>query len=282
MLKVRSICCVVLPMLALPASATMILESAGNFVVLGGSGNPGVTNSGSTTLTGYLGTYPNTSITGLSSIILNGTMAVGNAVAQRAQLDLTTAILGLDNLVGTSLSLSSYGAGTVTLSPGVYSTGSTFDLTGPLTLDFGNLSNAAFIFQVGSSLTAEVGSTVVLKNLGTNDGVFWVMGAGSATIDAGSTFEGNILANASITFGTGATDNCGSALAQTGDVTLLTNTLSTGCAGGVTITPPTLPGGAPQAVILGTSSVVPEPGTFLLLGTGLLGIGFSVRRKITS
>jgi hypothetical protein len=49
------------------------------------------------------------------------------------------------------------------------------------------------------------------------------MPAGSATIDAGATFAGNILANASITFGTGATLDCGRALASTGDVTMLTN-----------------------------------------------------------
>jgi len=302
-------------MLALRAYADPVLQTAGNFVVLGGSGAPGVTNSGPTTLTGLLGVYPDNSISGLGSITINGAnglsspdVHLADAVAQQAQSDLTTAILGLSSEgPGTSLSASSYTAGIVTLLPGVFSTGSTFDLTGTLTLDFDNLSNASFIFLVGSSLTAEVGSTVALENVGSNDSVFWVMPAGSATILAGATFAGNILADASISFGTGATLDCGRALASTGAVTLLTNTLSTGCenalvtttsgtaagnsllegsnglSGGITITPPTTPGGAPLSITeVPAGTVVPEPSSLLLLGTSLLVIGLAVRRKITS
>src|SRR5580658_8460156 len=128
MIRLSAICFVVLPIWALPAYAD-ILQTAGNFVVLGGAGNPGVTNSGPTTLEGDLGAYPDTSISGLSSITVNGTTAVGNpavhiadAVARQAQSDLTTAILSLSSEgPGTSLSTSSYTAGIVTLSPGVYS-----------------------------------------------------------------------------------------------------------------------------------------------------------------
>jgi len=315
MIRLRATCLVVLLMLALRAYADPIFQTASNFVVLGGSGAPGVTDSGPTTLTGDLGVYPNNSISGLSSITVNGAPATGNpavhiadAVAQKAQSDLTTAILGLSSEgPGTSLSASSYTAGIVTLLPGVFSTGSTFDLTGTLTLDFENLSNASFIFLVGSSLTAEVGSTVALENVGSNDSVFWVMPGGSATIDAGATFAGNILANASISFGTGATLNCGRALASTGAVTMLTNTISTGCenalvtttsgtaagntllegsnglSGGITITPPSTPGGPPLGITkVPAGAVVPEPSALLLLGTSLLVIGLALRRKITS
>jgi len=274
-------------MSGLPALASVIdLNSAGSFVVLGGAG---VTNSGPTTLEGNLGSYPNTSITGLSGITLNGTSAVGNsavhigdAVAQQAQTDLSVAILGLSSEgPGTSLSASSYTAGIVTLLPGLYSTGSTFDLTGTLTLDFGNVSGASFDFLIGSSLTAEVGSKVVLENVGANDSLFWVMPAGSATIDAGATFAGNILANASITFGTGATLDCGRALASTGDVTLLSNTLSIGCENAlVTTTGGTAAGNVALEGGNGLSGVeaTPEPGTLMLLAPVLLGLGIMVRR----
>lgn len=225
----------------------------------------------------------------MSSITVNGTSATANpavhitdTVAQQAQSDLTTAMLNLSGEgPGTSLSASSYTAGIVTLAPGIYSVGSTFDLTGTLTLDFGNLANASYVFLVGSSLTAEVGSTVALKNVGSNDSVFWVMPAGSATILAGATFEGNILADANISFGTGATLNCGRALASTGTVTLLTNALSTGCENALVTTS----GGTAAGNALLESSnglggpAVPEPGTLMLLGPVLLGLGLFARKR---
>jgi Ice-binding-like len=51
--------------------------------------------------------------------------------------------------------------------------------------------------------------------------VFWQVGS-SATLGSGSTFQGTILAQASITVGTGAILN-GRALARTGAVTLDSN-----------------------------------------------------------
>src|ERR1051326_329984 len=137
MFNLRVLCLVVLPMLAIRAYADPVLQTAGNFVVLGGSAHPGVTNSGPTTLTGLLGVSPDNSITGLTDITINGTAGsvvnpsvhINDATSQQAQLDLTTAISGLSSEgPGTILSSSCYTAGTVTLLPGVFSTGSTFDL----------------------------------------------------------------------------------------------------------------------------------------------------------
>jgi hypothetical protein len=273
-----------------PALGSTILGSAGNFVVLGGST---VTNTGSTTLTGDMGVYPGTSITDLSGITVNGAPATGNtavhitdATAQQAQSDLVTAFSSL-SIMGPVTDLGTdYATGNETLLPGVYSTpASTFDVNGALTLNFQGQSNASFVFLVGSSLTAEVGSQVILENVGANDSVYWVMPAGAATILAGAAFEGNILANAGITFGTGATDLCGRALAQTpGGVTMQSNTLSIGCqnapvtttvAGGGSTTATgnsLLEGSNGLSASGGTVAGVPEPGSAGLLALGgLLG-----------
>jgi hypothetical protein len=271
-----------------PAFGSTILGSAGNFVVLGGST---VTNTGSTTLTGDLGVYPGTSITDLSGITVNGAPATGNtavhttdSTAQQAQSDLSTAFSNL-SIMGPVTDLgTSYATGNETLLPGVYSTpGSTFDVDGTLTLNFQGQSNASFVFLVGSSLTAEVDSQVILENVGANDSVYWVMPAGAAMILAGAAFEGNILANAGITFGTGATDLCGRALAQAaGDVTMQSNTLTIGCQNAPVTT--TVAGGGSttatgNSLLEGTNGLnassgtvagVPEPGSAGLLALGCL------------
>ena len=66
------------------------------------------------------------------------------------------------------------------------------------------------------------------SNSGADDGVFWQVGS-SATLGTGTAFEGNILALASITLNTTATILNGRALAQTGAVTMDTNTISNVC-----------------------------------------------------
>ena len=221
---------IVLPMVAVSAYAdTIVLGSAASYAVLGASG---VTNSGVTTINGgNLGSFPTNSLTGTTLCpgancitITGGT--IGTATATN-QTDLAKAISGLQGL--SSFSLGTGGlAGVLTVTPGVYSSGSTFDLNGKLTLDAQNKSNVDFIFLVGSSLTAETGSVVNLINADSTDGVYWVE-TGSASLLSGATFVGNILASTSITIGSGVTITCGSALAHTGNVTMINDTITTGC-----------------------------------------------------
>lgn len=111
-------------------------------------------------------------------------------------------------------------AGNATLPPGVYisSTDSSIGVTGTLTLDGQGDQNARFIFQMPSStLTTATGAvgapaaTINLINGAKASNVFWQVGS-SATIGAYSLFQGNVLADTSITMGTGST-SCGRLLA---------------------------------------------------------------------
>jgi len=97
----------------------------------------------------------------------------------------------------------------------------------PIGLDGKGDPNSAWIFQVGSALTTAAGapgapgSQVLLIGGAQAKNVVWQLGS-SGTLGTYSLFQGTIMAQASITLGTGATLN-GRALARTGAVTLDSN-----------------------------------------------------------
>lgn len=196
------------------------LGTAEGFAVLAGST---VTNTGPTLVTGDLGVWPGTAVTGFPPGIVNGTIYAGDAVAQQAQSDVTTAYNDLAgracdvDLTGTDL-------GGLTLTQGVYCFSDSAELTGQLTLDAEGSANALFIFQIDSTLTTASNSSVLMINGGNECNVFWQVGS-SATLGTSTAFVGNILALESTTLNTDA-DVLGRTLAQNGAVTMDENTIS--------------------------------------------------------
>jgi len=254
-----------------------ILGSAESFAVLGSST---VTNTGPTTITGNLGVSPGSAVTGFPPGIVGGGSIYGpGGVSDPAQTDLTTAYNGLAGM-SVSSNLTGQNLGGKTLTSGVYKFDVAAQLTGTLTLDAEGKNNAYWVFQIGSTLTTDSNSLVNVINLGLNDGnddgVFWQVGS-SATLGTGTTFEGNILALASITLNTGATIPNGRALARNGAVTLDTNVISIVCPNGG----PGYSGGLKYDTDGTTVVPIPEPGTFLLLVSGLVSLFASRKRRIS-
>jgi Ice-binding-like len=223
---------------ALPAAAQAApvdLATAGPFVVLGGTT---VTNTGPSVLNGDLGVSPGTELEGFElPAVVNGVKHATDEVAAKAQLDLTNAydvaaglpVLPQNDLSGTDL-------GERKLGPGVYRYNVAALLTGALTLDAEGDPNAQFVFKIGSQLTTESASSVLLVNGASPCNVYWQVGS-SADLGTTTAFQGNLMALTSISLKNGATV-VGRMLARNGQVSLINNVLTRpSCATGSTAPP---------------------------------------------
>lgn len=284
------------------AAATPILGSAQSFAVLG---HEAVTNAhqapnAATTIFGNVGVTPGSSITGFNpdATVSGGTIHNNDGVAQSALADATAAYITLSGMAMTA-DYTGYDlgdAGHATLTPGVYNFSSTATLSGDLTLDFNNVSNTDFVFNVGTALTSASGSRVRVINGNSTNGVYWRVGS-TATLGSGSTFEGNILALASVDLDPTAQILCGRAIALTGAVTMIDNRVSNssaegsanGCSGfgsnafdSIDFGSYGLSGGSVNSGGGENPAPVPEPGTMALLGVGLLGLVVNLKRRQNS
>ncbi len=231
------------------AASAVNLGTASGFAVLAGSGITVAGAVNSTVITGDIGTFPTTSITGLGNVVLNGVDQAGDGVTQGAKFDLVTAF---NDAAGRAYDITYTDGHDLigTLTPGVYNGSGSLSLSGGLTLDALGNSNAVWIFQTSTSLITASSSRINLINGAQARNIFWEVGS-SATLGTYSDFSGSILALTSISLNTGAMLK-GQALARNGTVTMDYNTIS-----------------------------VPEPGSTMLVCIGLLGLT-TFRRRIAS
>jgi len=195
------------------APPSPLLGSAATYGILAGStvtcaGAPGAVNAD-------VGVWPGTTTTGFPPCTISGATHLGDATAQTAQGDLTTAY---DNLVarpcGTVVTPADLGGRT--LPPGVYCVASSLAVTGTVTL--AGPANGVWVFQIGSTLTTGTNAIIALSGGAQASNVWWQVGS-SATLGTGTTFRGNILALTTITLA-GSGTMCGRALARNGAVNL--------------------------------------------------------------
>jgi len=196
------------------------LGNATTFGVL--SGSSGITNIGNTVVTGNLGTA-GTSVTGFPPGIVVGTKNVNNVLGLSAHADSNTAYAQAKALASDyDYSVKTALTG-LTLYPGVYTSATVFSLGGSLTLD-GNGTTKPFVFQLGSALSINKGSQIVLAGGAVSSNVFWQVGS-SATLAVGTQFVGTILAYGGIAVNTGASV-VGRLIANTQSVTLQGNAIT--------------------------------------------------------
>ncbi|KAJ1433798.1 hypothetical protein B484DRAFT_394357, partial [Ochromonadaceae sp. CCMP2298] len=112
-------------------------------------------------VSGDVGVYPGTAITGFPPAVIYGVLDAGNSNAAAAQASLsaayaTAAAYPPDTLLATDL-------GGMSLPPGVYKYAAAAALNGVLTLDAAGDPAAQWTFQIGSALLFAAGSSVHFK-----------------------------------------------------------------------------------------------------------------------
>ena len=245
-----------------PGLAAPILGDANSFSVLAGGSlnNTGtsaivgeVSVSGDGTVSGFA---PPTTVTG-GSIHINDGMAVsamGSFLSAYNALGLATVTLDLS-------AFGDLGSAIPVLTGGVYQFTNNANLNGSLTLNGCGVGSTGFTFLVGGNFSSTAGSSINLTNGANFNNVNFVV-SNNATLGAGGSFQGSILAGGDITVGAGTSISCGRILAQ-GDISIDSSEIEV----------------TADCLAAAALAEVPEPGSMALLGFGLLGLAAPTFRR---
>lgn len=261
--------------------AESILLTAHDFSVLGGTAITGTGTVGTIVVGGNVGLSPGATsgITGFPPAVVTG----GGAIIETSEInasvrsDFITAATALAGMAS-NVNYSGIDLGGLTLTPGVYTFDAAASLDGALVLDAQGRNEVFWVFQIGTSLTTAINSTVTFINLGSNAGadlgLFWNAGA-EIVIGANNDVAGNFLSGTSITFGNQSmgASRAFALAAVTLDETVID--LYGGPGGG------DLTGGlayAPGGAIVATASAIPEPGATLWAAPSVV-LAFSLLRR---
>jgi hypothetical protein len=205
-----------------PGIAPVALGAASSYAILAFNTVTNVNNPG-TMVNGDLGISPGAALVGFPPGQVNGLVHAGDAVAAAAKAALLAAYNDAAGRLNPAVLPADISG--LTFSPGLYNNStSVMHSSGNCTLDAKGNSNAVFIFQMGSTLTTNAATQIVLSGGAKATNVFWAVGT-SATLGTNSIFKGTILAATAITMQTGAVLE-GRVLAQAAAVSLDTNVIT--------------------------------------------------------
>jgi len=207
------------------------LGSTSSFVILAGSH---ISNVPTSVITGNIGISPaaRSFITGFGLTEVTGNIYAADdvspvgtsAMLSAAKGDLTTAYNDAAGRTATDIVLLSGNMGGLTLTPGLYKSSGSLEISyGKLTFDANGNTNAVFIIQIATTLNTSAGTQIVLSGGAKASNIFWQVGT-SATLGTSSIFRGTIMADQSISLNTGANVE-GRLLARIAAINLKGNTV---------------------------------------------------------
>eukprot|EP00798_Chlamydomonas_sp_ICE-L_P024030 gene24030-biopygen18533 len=199
--------------------STVDLVTAKEFTVLAATT---VTNTGPTTVGGYLGVCDvDQVVPGEGQITYSGSGRASRSDAADAMGHVLDAYNDASDRVEGVVVINVVNIGGVTFTPGLYKT------TGALEVSTGTLylsGKGVYIFQMETTLSMSTGRQMVLADGAEAGDIFWVVGS-SATFEANSLVMGTVMAHQSITVKTGASIT-GRLLAINAAVTMQSNTVA--------------------------------------------------------